>query len=65
MMEGIPTEMPKRQPEVTVKKAHNGGYIVTNHSKNYGPSEDMVFSKLSGVMKCLKECFHDEEAESE
>ena len=54
-------EPEKRQPEVTVVKASNGGYIVRKQSANYGPSKEMVYPKLSGVMKCLKEVFADEE----
>ena len=58
-------ETPKRQPEVRVRKAHNGGYIVSKESESYGPSKDMVYQKLSGVLKCMKEAFADEESDCE
>lgn len=57
-------EAPKRQPSVHIRKAENG-YVVSKEARDYGPSKDVVFTKLSGVTKYLKECFGDHEEEKD
>jgi hypothetical protein len=50
---------PKRMPTLTVKQAHNGGFIVSMQGPGgYGSEKEHTYPKLSGVLSCMKDHFH-------
>lgn len=58
--------MPPRPDKVMVTKAANGGYIVRKSGGKVSEydAEDEVYKSLSGVKKCMKEHFSDNEEDS-
>lgn len=58
--------MDKRMPEVRVKQAHNGGFIVSLMGpEGYGSEKEHTYPKLSGVLSCMKEHFDTEAGETD
>ena len=59
-------KMAKRMPEMRVKQAHNGGFIVTMMGpEGYGSEKEHTYPKLSGVLSCMKDHFDVEKGETD
>lgn len=54
-------KMPERQPEARIRKAKNGGYIITKMGKEgYSSEEEVVYESMEGVVGCLEKHFKDD-----
>lgn len=64
MANPVPYKEPEQEPTMEIRRAKNGGYIVSMVGKTgYSSRKEHVYPKLSGLLSCVREHFGESKDE--